>query len=87
MFLRYEAQDAVQSHQEADVQVFTHCQDTFMHLNMLALLRLVLLALFAIARMFSVNPAWLRRPHVPRDAEMRDVYRWAGMNLPGVHTC
>ena len=22
---------------------------------------------------------------MPRDAEMRDVYRWAGMNLPGVH--
>ena len=44
MFLRYEAQDAVQSQQEADVQVFTHCQDTFMHLNMLALLRLALLA-------------------------------------------
>ena len=24
---------------------------------------------------------------MPRDQEMRDVFRWAGINLPGFHIC
>lgn len=77
--IRYEAQNAVSSLQAADVQVQKHCSVTCLHSASIHLFHLYV-RIWYHACMVATS---FRRPHRPRDENIRAIFKYAGLNLPG----